>query len=71
MSIIYDTLNRLETDTPALVEDINQIEPSSQPPKPMSLSVKLLMAMIVLLFVGSSWMVWYWSDQADVSETQS
>lgn len=65
MSIITETLNRLETDTPSTVENSGKANAPRLAGKSTGFPVKALPTAILAVFVGTGLMVWHWSDWLD------
>ena len=63
MSIIYNTLNRLEMDHPELEDSPEKAWPPLPERKSMSLPVKVLATAMMLVFVGTGLMVWHLNDR--------
>ena len=63
MSIIYNTLSRLETEGAGQNGDSWSAIPPPAPAPSMGLPVKALTATLLLLFAGTGLAVWHWSDQ--------
>jgi len=63
VSIINETLNRLEMESPAPARDFDRTRPSRPAPNSMGLAVKLLATATLVVIAGTSLMVWHWNDR--------
>ena len=63
MSIIYNTLTRLEQQNPGLVDDLEKEWPSAPVGRSMGFPMKALATAMVLVFVGSGLVVWHLNGQ--------
>jgi hypothetical protein len=63
MSIIYGTLERLETDDPALMHNSEQASSVGKAVEPRSLPIKALVTALLLAMTGANLLLWYWSNE--------
>ena len=63
MSIIYNTLNRLELEDKALTDNLDKAGIPHPVRKSMSFSVKALAMLMMLIFAGTGVLIWQWGDQ--------
>ena len=65
MSIINETLTRLELDNPVPARRLDRSRLTRPARKSMGLAVKLLATATLAVFAGTSLMVWHWNDRLE------
>jgi hypothetical protein len=63
MSIIYGTLERLESDDPALMHNSEQASSMGKAVETRGLPIKALVTALLLAMTGANLLLWYWSNE--------
>ena len=64
MSIIYGTLERLESDEPPLTSSRERASSTGQAVEPRGLPIKTLVTALLFALTGANLLLWYWSHEA-------